>query len=242
MKTVKEIATFIKNKLKLLESLIYRRAYISSKLEKNIKEQFHRLYYNACLYGETWGDTFWMGVPIKKCPFDLWVYQEIIFKEKPDLIIESGTAYGASALFLASICDLINNGEVVTIDIQHRTDRPQHKRIKYILGSSTAEEIVEQVKKLMINKNKIMVILDSDHSKEHVLNEMRIYGKFVTKGNYMIVEDSNVGGHPVAPEFGLGPMEAIDEFMKENKDFSIDRSKEKFYLSFNPRGYLKKIK
>lgn len=87
-----------------------------------------------------------------------------------------------------------------------------------------------------------MVILDSDHKKVHVLNELKIYSKFVSKGSYLIVEDSNINGHPVLPNFGLSPMEAIKDFLKENKNFIIDKTKEKFFLTFNPNGYLKRIK
>jgi cephalosporin hydroxylase len=177
-----------------------------------------------------------------KCPLDLWIYQEIIFEQKPDMIIECGTANGGSALFLASICDLVNNGKIITIDIENKQNKPRHKRIKYLVGSSTAENIVDQIRKLISDKNKVMVILDSDHHKEHVLNELTIYSKFVTKGSYIIVEDTNINGHPVFPDFGPGPMEAIEEFLKENKIFVIDYNNEKFYLTYNPRGYLLRMK
>ncbi len=87
-----------------------------------------------------------------------------------------------------------------------------------------------------------MAILDSDHHKEHVLRELEIYSKFVTRESYIIVEDTNINGHPVRSKFGPGPMEAVKEFLKMNDDFIIDRSREKFYLTFNPDGYLKKMK
>lgn len=149
---------------------------------------------------------------------------------------------GGSALFLASMCDLVDNGKVATIDIECKEGRPTHRRITYLLGSSTSKEIVEQLRKLISDKDKVMVILDSDHHKEHVLSELRIYSEFITKGSYLIVEDTNINGHPVVPEFGPGPMEAADEFLKENKCFIVDRDKEKFYLTFNPNGFLRKMK
>ena len=90
-------------------------------------------------------------------------------------------------------------------------------------------------------EKKVMVVLDSDHPKNHVLQEMKIYGKFVSKGCYMIVEDTNVNGHPVLSDFGDGPMEAVTEFLENNEDFVIDKDREKFLLTFNPNGYLKKI-
>lgn len=208
--------------------------------KRNIIDQFHKLYYDAGILNKTWHNTFFLGIPTQKCPLDLFVYQEILFELKPDIIIETGTAYGGGTLFLASICDLINNGEVITIDIVNIAKSPQHKRIKYLHGSSISNEILEKVKKIIENKNRILVILDSNHSKEHVLKELIIYSKFVPTGSYIIVEDSNINGHPVHPSHGPGPMEAIEEFLKENKDFIIDKSREKFFLTFNPNGYLKK--
>ena len=86
----------------------------------------------------------------------------------------------------------------------------------------------------------VLVILDSDHNMPHVLKEMEIYSEFVTKGSYMIVEDSNVNGHPIMPNWGPGPFEAIQRFLEENNSFEVDKNREKFYMSFNPNGYLKK--
>jgi cephalosporin hydroxylase len=244
---VRKFLQLLKNEVKILLTLIHHRIHITLQQEKSIVDQFHKLYYDTHIFGKTWSNTFWLGIQTAKCPLDLWIYQEIIFELKPDIIIESGTAEGGSALFLASMCDLVNNGKVITIDIEGIEGRPQHKRIKYLLGSSTSKEIVEKIKSLVglvgnDDKVKVMVILDSDHSKQHVLNELRIYSKFVTKGSYLIVEDTNINGHPVLSNFGPGPMEAVDEFLKENKDFVVDKTKEKLYLTFNPNGYLKKIR
>lgn len=236
------IAPILKNWIKALLWLIRHRIYIAPNAEKDIVDKFHKLYYYSYISGGTWANTFWCGIPTQKCPLDLWAYQEIIFEVRPDAIIECGTASGGSALFLASMCDLVGNGEVITIDIEDNEGRPKHKRIEYLLGSSTSKEIVEKVRNLIKDGDKVMVILDSDHHKEHVLNELRIYSHFVTKGSYLIVEDTNLNGHPVFQDFGPGPMEAVEEFLKENKDFVIDRSKEKFYLTFSPKGYLQKVK
>jgi len=112
---------------------------------------------------------------------------------------------------------LIGQEKVITIDIEEREGKPNHKRITYIIGSSISEETVEKVKKLVKEGEKVLVILDSDHRKEHVLKELRIYSKFVTKGSYIIVEDTNINGNPVFPEYGPGPMEAVKEFLRENK-------------------------
>jgi cephalosporin hydroxylase len=98
------------------------------------------------------------------------------------------------------------------------------------------------VRKGVGRKEKVIVILDSDHHKEHVLNELRIYSRFVTPGSYLVVEDTNINGHPVLSSFGPGPMEAIHEFLKDNKNFVVDEGREKFFLTFNPKGFLAKVK
>ena len=244
---IKNLFNKLKRETLILRNLIYRRAYINPKRETDIVNQFHKLYYESRHFGKSFGNTYWMGVQAFKCPMDLWIYQEIIFERKPVLIIECGTAKGASALFLASICDLAGKGSVVTIDISEDENRPKHDRITYLNGSTTSDEIVQKIEEIIKDKKpaspadiEILVILDSDHSRDNVLNELRIYNKFVNKGGYLIVEDTNLNGHPVIPNFGPGPMEAVDEFMKENKDFVIDKEKEKFYLTFNPKGFLKK--
>ena len=202
-------------------------------------QDFHRLYYDS--RETTWANTRWLGVPAQKCPFDLWVYQEILHEVRPDLIVETGTAEGGSALFLASVCDLLRNGRVVTIDVWDKADRPRHERISYINGSSTDPAIVERVKKLVRRDDRVLVVLDSDHSKAHVLAELRAYAGLVAVGSYVIVEDTNVNGHPVLPDFGPGPREAVEDFLHGQSEFVVDRSREKLLMTFNPMGYLKRV-
>ncbi|GAB6125464.1 CmcI family methyltransferase [Humidesulfovibrio idahonensis] len=205
---------------------------------RRITKRFHQLYYGN--EKRTWGDTKWMGVPVLKCPLDLWIYQEILFEVRPDVLIECGTASGGSTIYFANLFDLLGNGKVVTIDINDYP-RPKHARINYLLGSSTAPEIFEKVKEFIKPGDTVMVVLDSDHSKQHVLNEMLLYSPLVSKNSYLTVEDSNQNGNPVSPYSGPGPMEAIEEFMATNREFKVDDYREKFYLSFNPKGYLKRI-
>ena len=204
----------------------------------HIIRQFHKIYYG--FKPKAWENTYWLGKQVFKCPLDLWIYQEIIFELKPDITIECGTMLGGSALFLASCCDMINNGKVISIDIQPQPERPEHKRITYLHGSSTSQEIVNQLQGLI--KGKVLVMLDSLHTKQHVLDELKIYSEIVTSGSYIIVEDSNLGGHPVKPSLYPGPAEAVKEFVASHPNFIIDKSKEKFFLTFNPSGYLKKIR
>lgn len=201
---------------------------------------FHRIYYNSG--PSTWENMQWLGTPVEKTPLDLWIFQEIVYQTRPDVIVEAGTYKGGSALFLANLFDLLGHGQVVTIDIRKYPGLPQHPRIHYLLGSSTAPEIVEKVKGFLAPHDRVMVVLDSDHSMPHVLAELRLYSKLVTKDNYLIVEDTNLNGHPVAAGSGPGPMEAVEAFERENHDFVSDRSREKFLMTFNPKGYLRKVR
>ena len=202
----------------------------------NIRDAFHNYYYQQ----EVWKKTRWLGVEIFKLPLDLFVYQELLYELKPDVIVEAGTLYGGSAYFFATMMDQWNSGKVITIDIEEQSNRPQHPRITYLLGSSTSPEIFAKVKSLIPDGATVMVVLDSDHSRDHVLNELRLYHSLVTPGHYLVAEDTNVNGHPVFPEFGPGPWEAVEAFLKENSEFEADRSREKFLMTFNPRGYLRK--
>lgn len=210
---------------------------------EEIVRRFHKYYYESP--SRTWSNTFWFGVPIQKCPLDLWIYQEIIWRVKPDLIVETGTWKGGSALFMANICDIMGSGEIVTIDVSSSPDgaiRPEHRRITYLLGSSTSPEIIHQLQEKRARVRSCVVVLDSDHTKGHVLDELRLYSDLVNKDSYLIVEDTNINGHPVLDNFGPGPWEAVEAFLAENADFSPDQGMEKFYLTFNPNGFLKRIR
>jgi cephalosporin hydroxylase/ubiquinone/menaquinone biosynthesis C-methylase UbiE len=203
---------------------------------RSIPDEFHEIYYDSWV----WRHTYWMGVQALKCPLDLWVYQEILFEIRPQFIIETGTAAGGSALFLASICDLLGEGQVVTVDVNALAGRPEHSRITYLQGSSTSDVILSEIKGIVGDARRVLVILDSDHSRDHVLQELRCYSPIVTSGSYLIVEDTNINGHPVLELNGPGPMEGVEAFLTESDDFTTDREREKFFLTFNPKGYLRK--
>ena len=203
-----------------------------------VVDAFHRLYYDS--HDSTWARTFWRGIPVLKCPLDLWVYQEILVETQPDLIVETGTFGGGSAYYLASICDLLGTGTIVTIDVDPQRELPEHARITYVTGSSVDDEIVADVRRRARRAERVMVILDSDHSRDHVLRELELYGPLVTPGCYLVVEDTNVNGHPVVPHFGPGPMEELTAFLQTTEDFEIDSSREKLLLTFNPSGYLRR--
>ena len=180
------------------------------------------------------------GTGAVKNPLDLWVFQEILFETRPDVIVETGTYRGGSALYLASICDLLGVGEVISIDVEPlRDDYPRHPRITYLGGrSSTDPDVVDEVRG-RVSGRRAMVLLDSDHSQGHVEAELRAYAPLVGPGCYLVVEDTNVGR--VRKELLPGPMEAIDGFLAGTTEFEVDAEREKFLITFNPRGYLRRV-
>jgi cephalosporin hydroxylase len=208
--------------------------------KSKIVEDFHKLYY----YDRLWTQVSWMGVPILKSPMDLWIYQELLYELKPDWIIETGTYNGGSALYLAHLCTVMSKGHVLSIDIEPQANLPRHARLRYLKGDTLSPSILDTVKTTVKDAKTVLVILDSNHTCDHVLGELREYGPLVTPGSYVVVEDGNMNGRPVfsdyPPDQGPGPGEAIDAFLKESNDFTIDPSREKLLLTMNPRGYLKK--
>ena len=207
-------------------------------MSQDTVDRFHELYYDSGT--QTWRNTRWMGVRSYKCPLDLWTYQEILCELGPDLVIECGTAEGGTALYLAHVLDLIGKGDVITVDLVPPVPAPSHPRIQYLHGSSTDPGIVRTVEDGARGKGTVVVILDSNHARAHVAEELRLYHGMVTPGSYLIVEDTNINGHPVLRDHGPGPMEAVEEFLSGRDDFFADTSREKFFLSFNPGGYLRR--
>ena len=209
---------------------------------REIIDRFHRLYYDDAEAGGTWQATRWLGRRALKCPLDLWVYQEIMSESHPDVIVETGTFEGGTALFLASICDLLGHGRVITIDNDPKADLPEHERITYLHGSSTSPEMLDQVRSVAGPDASLMAVLDSAHTAEHVLGELRAYAPLVSLGGYLIVEDTNINGNPVLPDWGPGPREAVERFLGETDAFEVDESREKFLMTFNPKGFLKRVR
>jgi cephalosporin hydroxylase len=198
---------------------------------------FHRAYYDA---REVWQDSSWLGVTALKTPQDLWVYQEILVETRPDVIVETGTFRGGSALYLATVCDALDHGRIISVDLKLRDGLPSHPRIEYLGGSSIDAEVLREVRSRIGDRERVMVLLDSDHTREHVLGELRAYGPLVSEGCYLVVEDTNINGHPVFPYWGPGPMEALDAYLADGAPFAIESGREKFLLSFNPHGFLRR--
>jgi cephalosporin hydroxylase len=205
---------------------------------------------------------FWLGVPIIQIPQDLQAMQEIIWRVKPDLIIETGIAWGGRLIFSASMlaileaCKSIQNGHVLGIDIDIRPHNkksilrhPLSHKITMLEGSSTDDKIIKQVKSFTKNYKKIMVCLDSNHTHSHVLAELEAYAPCVSLGSYCIVDDTVIEDAPEEMSSnrpwgkGNNPKTAVWEFLKEHEEFVMDKDIEnKLLITGSPDGYLKRVK
>jgi cephalosporin hydroxylase len=196
----------------------------------------------------------WLGIPVIQTPEDLVLLQEVIFKVKPDFVLEVGIAHGGGMIFEASLLELLGKGKVIGIDVEIREHNrkaleahPLIKRIEIIEGSSVDPEVVERVRGMIPAGSKTLVCLDSDHTKPHVLKELEIYQEFVAPGSYIVVFDTISSalakrGASKQIEIDNGPGEAVTEFLKTNGNFEIDKEFNKLYSSHNQDGYLKRIK
>lgn len=239
------------------ESLERTNSYQSNKSLIQTSRKFHEEI-NKVSYAYNF---FWLGVPIIQIPQDLQALQEIIWKVKPDLIIETGIAWGGSLIFSASMlavleyCDLIENGQVLGIDIDIRSHNkeailahPLSKKITMFEGSSIDEKMINKVKAFAKNKKRIMLCLDSNHTHDHVLAELNAYAALVTQGSYCMVGDTGIEDLPdgmiTDRPWGKGnnPKTAVWEFLKKNKNFIIDKTIEsKLLFTGSPDGYLKRV-
>jgi cephalosporin hydroxylase len=219
--------------------------------DPELRELRGRLLAAYVKYRYTYNFT-WYGRPIIQLPEDVVALQEIILGTRPDLVIETGVAHGGSLALSASMLELLGAGEVIGVDIEIRShnrraieSHPLHKRIALIEGSSIDARVVEQVRSRAAKAKRVMVILDSNHTHEHVARELELYSPMVSHGCYLVVFDTVVedlpdGLYPDRP-WGKGnnPKTAVREFLKSNHRFEIDRRLERrLFVSVAPDGYL----
>jgi len=238
------IAEFLKEKENRIES------YGDNQKLQNITKQF-----SEATLAEKYSYNFsWLGRPIIQYPQDIMALQEIIWEVKPDLIIETGIAHGGSIIFSASMLELIGHGKVIGIDIDIRShnkkeieSHPMFNRITMFEGDSTSLEIAKKVYSISRKYNKILVILDSNHTHEHVLKELNLYAPLVSIGSYCVVFDTMIEDSNVVYDrpWGKGnnPKTAVWEYLKSHNEFVIDKKIEnKLLLTVAPDGYLKRVK
>lgn len=206
----------------------------------------------AAEYKYTYNFT-WLGRSIIQFPQDIIAMQEIIWQIKPDIIIETGIAHGGSLIFYASMLELIGGeGRVLGIDIDIRDENraeieshPMFKRISMIEGSSTDSDVINKVLEHVESDNSVLVALDSNHTHDHVLQELNLYSPLVTKGSYLVVFDTIIEDMP--GEFfsdrpwgqSNNPKTAVRLFLQTNDRFVIDKSiQDKLLITVAPDGYL----
>ena len=243
---------------KELENFYSEKKLLIEKNAKNINLQKAKNEFNVESNKAKYSYNFsWMGRPIIAYPQDMIAMQEIIWDIKPDLIIEAGIAHGGSLVYYASLLDLIGgDGFVLGLDIdirKHNRDlieaHSMSKRIKMIEGDSTSLDVANQVYEIARDKKRVIVCLDSNHTHDHVLSELKLYANLTTVGSYCIVFDTIVeelpenympGGRPWNP--GNNPKTAVFEFLRSNNNFEIDKSIDnKILVSVAPDGYLRRI-
>jgi len=209
-------------------------------MEKNLNMPLKAIL--KILQARSLNQSTYFGIPAVKSPLDFWIYREIIFEQKPDIIIEIGNFRGGSTLALAHICDNMGKGKVIGLDIFHNMIPifvRNHFRITLIEGDAC--QSLEKVKELISGDDNVLIIEDSSHTFDNTLNILNTYSSFIKKGGYFIIEDTichhglDIGPYP-------GPYEAIEAFLKENPNFESDRSREPFLITWNPKGYLRRVK
>ena len=194
----------------------------------------------------------WLGRPLIQFPTDIVAMQELIWSLRPDVIIETGVAHGGSLVLSASILELIGNGKVIGVDIEIRAHNrlaiethPLKHRIELIEGSSIAEETISAVKKAIDGGQKVMVVLDSNHSESHVLKELELYGELVTPGSYMVAHDGAQAWVWDIPRGKLEwkvdhPLTAIHKYLKTHPEFIQEPHWTRLGITSSPDGWLKK--
>jgi len=223
---------------------------LSKKIVRRRRKEYRRLYKMSLrkwqIYHQkniAFEKCHWMGVSAIKNPLDAWIYQEILFEVKPDFIVEIGSAEGGTTLYLAHLLDLLDKGLVISVDIDHSNFKPRHDRIITVTGDSAAPETVSEVFD-HCRDGVVLVIHDGDHNRDQVLKNLNIYSALVSKGSYFIVEDGVVDLFRPGGSFGIyphgGPLEAVEEFLKSSNQFVADRERERYLLTCNPHGFLKK--
>jgi cephalosporin hydroxylase len=203
---------------------------------------------------EMYFGNHWLGFPILQWPTDLLVLQEIVFEQRPRVIVETGTYRGGSAIYCASLLRLLGEGRVISVDVEVADDVRRAVAqsslgdiITLICGDSQAPQVVGQVEAAIRGESNVLVVLDSDHSREHVLAELRAYSRFVPVGGYLIAMDTIChdlwdvpGGRPDWRD--NNPLRAVHDFLREHPQFEADLARQKLLVTYSPGGFLRRVR
>lgn len=232
-----------------------RAAAAAMRADEDIRRRAVQLAIDANGYRQVYQYS-WLGIPIIQIPHDVVAFQEIVWRERPTVIVETGVARGGSVILSASLLQLLGHGRVIGIDVDIRAHNRQRieahplaHRIDLVEGSSVAQDIVGDVRRRIAPDDRVMVVLDSNHTHAHVLAELRAYGPMVSVGQYLVVADTLVeagtaeyfADRPWGP--GDNPATALRQYLSECDDFAVDEDLDaKLLMTSNPRGYLRRIK
>jgi len=236
---------------KAVEKLLARAA---SGIDDEMLRELARQWTRAAWQHELYLGNAWLGFPILQWPTDMLVMQQIIFEQRPQVIIETGTYRGGSTIYYASLLRLLGGGRVVSVDVEVPDEvrhavasSPFGDTITLVRGDSKAREVLSRVGEAVGNDKNVLAVLDSDHSRAHVLGELRAYCAFIPVGGYLVAMDTichDLWDLPKgAPKWkDDNPLRAVEDFLRERPEFEVDRSREKFLVTYAPRGFLKRIR
>lgn len=191
----------------------------------------------------TFFENRWLGETSLQNPFDAWVIQEIIWETRPDVIVETGTFAGGGAVLWASLLGMVGDGSVISIDVEPRVSESAmelpvvKERVRFITGSSVDAEVAQSVR-ADCEGRRVMVILDTEHTADHVTRELDLWAPLVTPGCYLIVEDGFVTA--VEDDWGKGPFEAVERWLPAHPEFEVDADRERMLFTFSPSGFLRR--
>jgi cephalosporin hydroxylase len=203
----------------------------------DLRDAFTAAYYRS----RAWDQTRWLGRPVHNAATDLVTYQEILAEVRPDWVIHTGAPDGGRAYFLATICDLIGRGEVISISHHPREGRPPHPRLRYVAALPHDPAAREQVDAIVGSAPHAVVILGSRTKRDRTRREFESFAPLVPVGSYLIVEHTVLNGFPVDASFGPGPHEAVRRLMNVHGEFLADSTRERHALTFNQGGFLRRI-
>jgi cephalosporin hydroxylase len=203
----------------------------------DLRDSFTNAYYRSL----AWQQTRWIGQPVANAPTDLFAYQELLSDVRPDWVVTTGGSDGGRALFLCTICDLLDHGQVLDVSPGAKAGRAEHPRLSYITGLAHDASVVEDVRRRVGTDARVLVILGTRGPRDRTGREFEAYAPMVPVGSYVVIEHTALNGFPVDASFGPGPHEALRRIMNVHGGFSADSAREAHAVTLNPGGFLRRV-